>query len=501
MRIGLFVAVFLVVSGFVQSQTLDETWTVMVGTQAVQVNPDGSFRIPNIPSPDQFGPGGPGTRPDFLSDDFLRLTGFSTVGGQTRYVYSDPFQIRQGESFHVGRLTFTDEPPPLTNSLRVTIDTPALTAIDQTAQLTVTATLADGAIKDVTSRSLWTVYRTSNTDVVTVGRDGRVTAKGRGTAFITVVNEGTTSVIQVDVVPGEALTTVSGFVRRADESPVPGILVRLIGVAGTVETDAQGRFDIAGVATSGKIKGVYAVNEAGERLIGIGQSLEPFPDGVTDGGVIVVRSLCEALDGECDDADGDCLPDSVEVALELDPNNPDTNGNSVKDGELDPDGDGLDHCTEIFLKTNPMLADTDGDGIDDADEVFLVGTDPLSVDSDFDALDDGEEWNLGVDGVVTDPLHRDTDRDGWNDEVEVTMGSDPTDALSRPRPFAVSTISSSVIRPVFIDPSLGEFVSGVVLGEPTDIRLIRTVFVDPTIAELRQTPLVATPTVELKPSN
>ena len=488
-------------ASLVRGQQLDETWTVMVGTQAVQVNTDGTFRIPNIPAPDQFGPGGPGSAPDFLSDDFLRLTGFSTVDGKTRYVFSDPFQIREGESFQVGSLTFTDEPPPLTNSLRVTIDTPALTAIDQTAQLAVTATLADGTTRDVTARSLWTVYRTSNTDVVTVGRNGLVTAKGRGMAFITVVNEGTTSVIQVDVVPGEALTTVSGFVRRANESPVSGILVRLIGVAGTAETDAQGRFDIAGVATSGEIKGIFAVNEAGERLIGIGQSLEPFPDGVTDGGVIVVRSLCEALEGNCDDSDGDCLPDDVEVALELDPNNPDSDGNGIKDGELDPDGDGLDHCTEIFLGTNPVVADTDRDGIDDADEVFLVGTDPLLADSDYDALNDGEEFSAGLDGVITDPLHRDTDRDGWNDEVEVTEGSDPTDPFSHPRVVAFSIVSVDVIRPIFSNPDSGELIDGVIVGTPTALGVIRPVFADPEVDQLIQGPLHGIPAVILVPGN
>ena len=41
---------------------LDETWTVTVAGQTVQVNPDGSFAIPNVAAPDLFGPGGPGRR-------------------------------------------------------------------------------------------------------------------------------------------------------------------------------------------------------------------------------------------------------------------------------------------------------------------------------------------------------------------------------------------------------------------------------------------------------
>lgn len=41
------------------------------------------------------------------------------------------------------------------------------------------------------------------------------------------------------------------------------------------------------------------------------------------------------------DTDGDGLPDRRESALGLDPNNPDTDGDGIQDGEDDADGDGL----------------------------------------------------------------------------------------------------------------------------------------------------------------
>ena len=63
------------------AQQLDETWTITVNGQTVQVNPDGSFRISNVSAADQFGPGGPGTRPDFLSDDFIRAIATRTFNG------------------------------------------------------------------------------------------------------------------------------------------------------------------------------------------------------------------------------------------------------------------------------------------------------------------------------------------------------------------------------------------------------------------------------------
>ena len=85
-------AAIAVVSATASAQ-LDETWTVSVNGQTVQVNSDGSFRIPNIAAPDQFGAQGPGSAPDFLSDDFLRVFGVSTAGGVTRYATSESFQI------------------------------------------------------------------------------------------------------------------------------------------------------------------------------------------------------------------------------------------------------------------------------------------------------------------------------------------------------------------------------------------------------------------------
>ncbi len=59
--LALSVAVFSTAALSAQAfEVLDETWTVTVNGQSVQVNPDGSFTIPNVSAADQFGPGGPG---------------------------------------------------------------------------------------------------------------------------------------------------------------------------------------------------------------------------------------------------------------------------------------------------------------------------------------------------------------------------------------------------------------------------------------------------------
>ncbi|GEP42064.1 carboxypeptidase regulatory-like domain-containing protein [Brevifollis gellanilyticus] len=101
------------------------------------------------------------------------------------------------------------------------------------------------------------------------------------------------------------------------------------------------------------------------------------------------------------DSDGDGIPDEIEVANRLNPNEP-------VDAKEDPDGDGLSNFEELMVYgTDPFRADTDGDGIKDRQEV------------------------LGTLGKVTNPLLRDTDGDGINDALEYQTGTDPTDSNSK----------------------------------------------------------------------
>lgn len=79
------------------------------------------------------------------------------------------------------------------------------------------------------------------------------------------------------------------------------------------------------------------------------------------------------------DRDADNYPDALEWELGLDPNNPDTDGDGVADGD------------EINIYgTDPLNWDTDGDGLSDGEELFATGTDPLLWDTDGDGIGDGE---------------------------------------------------------------------------------------------------------------
>jgi outer membrane protein OmpA-like peptidoglycan-associated protein len=141
--------------------------------------------------------------------------------------------------------------------------------------------------------------------------------------------------------------------------------------------------------------------------------------------------------GLSDDDDSDGLTNAQEVQLGSDPNNPDSDGDGLKDGEevrryktdplkTDSDGDGLTDGDEVFkYHTDPSQGDTDGDGLSDGDEVLQYGSDPLKIDTDGDILTDGDE----VLKYHTDPLKPDTDGDGLSDWDEArSYHTDPNKA-------------------------------------------------------------------------
>tara|TARA_R110001583_G_scaffold38171_7_gene123442 strand:+ start:54104 stop:58162 length:4059 start_codon:yes stop_codon:yes gene_type:complete len=125
-----------------------------------------------------------------------------------------------------------------------------------------------------------------------------------------------------------------------------------------------------------------------------------------------------------------CVNPTVEVII------------NVSDCESDDDNDGLLGGQEVALGLDPNNPDTDGDGIEDGVEVGPDIANPLDEDSDgvIDALDSNTE-DTDNDGVNNqqDPANNnpcipnrfngfcDTDGDGLSDLDEQTNGSDPDD--------------------------------------------------------------------------
>lgn len=114
------------------------------------------------------------------------------------------------------------------------------------------------------------------------------------------------------------------------------------------------------------------------------------------------------------DSDNDGVPDFQEALAGTDPNNPDTDGDGLTDGEElklyqsdplreDSDGDGLKDGEEVHTYgSNPNSRDSDGDGLSDPDEIFIHHTDPAKADTDGDGLSDYKEIEIGL-----NPLKRD----------------------------------------------------------------------------------------------
>lgn len=268
--------------------SFDGTWTFTVDGQTVQADADGNFTLSNVAAPDLHGPGGPGTLPDFLSDHWLRVFGTSAAGVQPIYAVSAPFKIVQGETFLVQGFTLTTTPPGLVETNEITLDATVLTRLGETAQAQVIGTLSDGVtMLDVTQ--LYTDYTTSNAAVATVNAAGQVTAAGLGHALIAAVTDGAIAVAEIEVSPGDPLTTVAGFVVLEDGTPVADADVQLVGLAGADMSAADGSFSIPGAATGfGPISAVAGATVGGSTYTGSAGPVDPVPGGITDLGLITL---------------------------------------------------------------------------------------------------------------------------------------------------------------------------------------------------------------------
>ncbi len=165
-------------------------------------------------------------------------------------------------------------------------------------------------------------------------------------------------------------------------------------------------------------------------------------DGVDDGDEIANGSdpldPCDPSDANCDN-DGDGITNIDETNVYgTDPNNPDTDNDGINDGDevtngsdplnpcdpddsaaicqIDTDGDGLTDVYEGIIGTNPNNPDTDGDGISDGDEV-TNGSNPL------DSCDPNANGQDCLTGVHI-PTGFSPNGDGNNETYSIIVGKD-----------------------------------------------------------------------------
>ncbi|WP_405270020.1 gliding motility-associated C-terminal domain-containing protein [Cellulophaga sp. Ld12] len=115
-------------------------------------------------------------------------------------------------------------------------------------------------------------------------------------------------------------------------------------------------------------------------------------------GLTTDQEVAAGTDPDNPDSDNDGLSDGEEIALGTDPNNPDSDGDGILDGQEVLDGTNpLDDCDHNGGKALPN-SDCDADGLTTAQE-DAIGSDPNNADTDGDTIPDGQEITDG-----TDPL-------------------------------------------------------------------------------------------------
>ncbi len=135
----------------------------------------------------------------------------------------------------------------------------------------------------------------------------------------------------------------------------------------------------------------------------------------------------------------------ADPASTTDPTLSDTDGDGLRDGDEDANGDGAatfvlgDSNSDGNGETDPDRADTDGDGLSDGDEVNGTGpmasigsTNPVDTDTDNGGSQDGAEVLAdGTDpttGNGADDIAGDSDNDGLSNAQETVLGTDPLNA-------------------------------------------------------------------------
>ena len=220
---------------------------------------------------------------------------------------------------------------------------------------------------------------------------------------VTVTGESSPIAFQAGISNGFDAEIVLGAATPIPESLAVSAPVSTLGVAGaTTQLSVTATFPDGSTAeVSAAANGTnYTVSNADIATVGAEGLVSAVMSGTVTvtamlDGVIGFAQLQVVLSG---DSDGDGIPDDLELASDLNPDDP-------IDGLEDADGDGLTNKAELVdFGTDFLLADTDGDGIED-----------------------GEEVVAGADGFITNPVLADTDGDGISDGDEVAAGTDPTD--------------------------------------------------------------------------
>ena len=248
------------------------------------------------------------------------------------------------------------------------------------------------------------------------------------------INENVTVPTAGSLSPGAPTGTLS-FIGTLDLSPMAGGSGKLNYDLGTPA--ASDKITVNGAANIGN--GVLGFNDfvftnvggmqAGTYVLmtttaGITGTLDPASRTGTVGGFTGVLQINGNNIEWATDADLDGMPDTFELA-NTNPSSP-TALNPNDDLEHGGAGDGLTNLQEYQYGTDPNDPDSDDDTLEDGPEVTGAGsrppTDPTKEDTDGDTLSDLVETNTGswtsASNTGTNPAKKDSDNDALTDTVE-----------------------------------------------------------------------------------
>ena len=154
---------------------LDEACTVTIGNQTAPVRPDGSFVVPNISI---FRSRDTGIAPQLFRVRATCIRNGQQVSGQSGY-----FSLVPGNTVFIDKI-FPSVIDPIPVSIAAS-STKQVLALNETAQIQVIATFADGSTEDVTLRSKGTTYLSSNSNLIKVDASGLVTNVSQARRILT----------------------------------------------------------------------------------------------------------------------------------------------------------------------------------------------------------------------------------------------------------------------------------------------------------------------------
>ena len=280
------ITALLAVSASAAFAQLNENCTVSILNRTTRVRPDGSWLIDNVPA--TFG--GVRARATCVQNGI-------TQSGQSSFVNVVPNIANAFDADIV--LGVTD---PVPESLTIASPATTLSAIGQTAQLTVTANFsqaAGGGTTDVTAAITGTNYTVSNPSIATVSADGLVTAVSSGTVLVSTMNDGALGVIQLQV-------TLTGADSGGDG--IPDEIEISFGLNPNDPAGAALDLDSDGLSNLAEFNLGTIINDP-----------DSDADGIQDGEETIAGTDGFITNPLLADSDGDGIRDGLEIQTSTDP--------------------------------------------------------------------------------------------------------------------------------------------------------------------------------------